>query len=478
MASKKMRDEDSRPNTTKGRSEEDMLSERRRKVPDIPKGATVISPSKTDKKDNPQATHSRGKYVPCQPPTIREGEKVETIPVVWKVVVNDTQEGGVAHPGVRVESTYDAIYPPERKLSNPHWGYRTPIDPSGIIKNNPTIPFTKAPMPRYVLSDATIYGNMDGNIAKYVRNTNESLVAAIPFGAGNELYENDPRLLRTVETFLKSISRNEERSLTISPPAAEGKPPYRARFAKPFAMMIQGMSTGLKTALLEFQTFAFRYNETPYALFFVDPAALTVSWIICNFRGGLVTDDREGMSRALEAIVQRLLDLPMARGTANELLREEGIGRDAEERIHMAISSLSLTFINRRDTHGNHDPVWQLQGRPMTYDLTRHRKWLRVVRQTTYIIGGTARLETEKKMVACVWCKLETHASENCPFPDTRDWKGPPRGEGFHEPEPRDARQSPKAKEGKRGKKDKTKSKGSKGTAGDEGHETKSVDDH
>ncbi len=132
----------------------------------------------------------------------------------------------------------------------------------------------------------------------------------------------------------------------------------------------------------------------------------------------------------------------------------------------MAVSSLTLVFIQRRNAEGGPDPVWQLQGRPMTDDLTEHRKWLRVVRQTKYIIGGTSHLETEKAQVACVWCKLETHVSEYCPFPATVDWKGPAPEAGYHEPEPRDARNPAHTKEGKRGKKDKRKAKGT-GSAGE-----------
>ncbi|KDQ32105.1 hypothetical protein PLEOSDRAFT_165415 [Pleurotus ostreatus PC15] len=394
----------------------------------------------------------RKEHIPCQPPTIREGTSTVKLSVVWTVEKRTVWEGENRRDIVQIQSSFAEQVKGAPNQPNPHWTTTKPSQPP-TASLNCAYPITAAAFPNVALTDAAILGNVRKEVADELRKHHDNYLALLPIGAGNELYQNARELTTTAADLINALA-NDGTQYTVAAPVREGDPPYGARFAKPFAMILREPSDALRHKLLKAKTIAFRMQGKGHAFIATEIQPDDRSWVICNYKGSPVTNDIVKMVEALKAIGDQVISSSGLRAIANRILKEEDVGRTAEERIHVVAAGLSLVFIDRQDENRRDDPVWQLHGRPLTKDEKKNREWLRAVRQVDFFLDATTVLVQERKPVSCVWCKSETHASPSCPLPLVKDWLGPPVSQEALAPEPRDTKTSREGKrESKRGPK-------------------------
>lgn len=149
-----------------------------------------------------------------------------------------------------------------------------------------------------------------------------------------------------------------------------------------------------------------------------------------------MSSDIGEMKKALGAVISDLFDNDGFTREVSKVLTARGIGQSVLERKIIMLSSLSLAFIPRSTDDIEHTPVWQLAGRPLYDNMKDHRQWLKMLRRIAFHIGDMKYLTSTTEIIGCVWCKAETHSSEDCPFPRLEDWKGPIPNHDFVKPEP------------------------------------------
>ncbi|KAF9492427.1 hypothetical protein BDN71DRAFT_1433211 [Pleurotus eryngii] len=317
----------------------------------------------------------RKEYIPCQPPTMKEGSSKVKLSIEWTVKKRLVWEGEKSREIVQIVSPFADQVEGTPTSCNPHW---SPTRPTPPTPTNPNckFPITNAAFPNVTLPEAAILGNVRKEMANELKQNPAKYLALLPLGAGNKLYENAREITRAAARLVSAMVNNNNR-YTVAAPVREGDPPYGARFAKPFAMILKEPSVELRCSLL----------------------------------------------------------------------RDEGIGHLVEDRIHVAIASMSMVYIDRADDKGRDDPVWQLHGRPAANDEKKYREWLRAVCQIKFFLDETTELDSERNPVGCVGCKSETHTNSSCPVPKVQDWLGPNVTNDQLAPEPRDVKTS---REGKR----------------------------
>ena len=319
--------------------------------------------------------------------------------------------------------------------SNPHYGI---TQASEKPEQPPTIPipYTTERFPKLTPSYATLFGNLNEATTKQVRSHPGCYIALIPFGAGQRLTQDNPELAKDLETFLKSLGFPGSNHLQVARPTPSVVPPNRARFAKPFPYLLLNAPEPLCRLLLWQQTFAFQINSKHLAFNAVSPDVQVESWVILNLSGSFVTPEQLHMINALRTIATTLMTDRAFLSMTNTQLAKRGIGKTATERAMISISTFRLTFIPRTLEDGIEQPIWQLQGMPISRDLKTHLVWLRIIRRTHFMVNNILSLEPDKSPFGCVWCKAETHSSENCPLPNTNDWKGPTPAHEYLTPDP------------------------------------------
>lgn len=109
--------------------------------------------------------------------------------------------------------------------------------------------------------------------------------------------------------------------------------------------------------------------------------------------------------------------------TSNHLAKQD-VGKLTTEWALISLSTFCLTFIPHTIADGTEQPIWQLQGMPVSNNLKDHQTWLRIICRTTFAIEQVLILEPDKDPFGCIWCKAETHSSTKCPLPAMDDWKG------------------------------------------------------
>lgn len=421
----------------------------------------VASRRDKGKEEGPRPKKKKREHVPCQPLLLRKGTSVTKLSIGWTIEKHTVWEGERQKEIVRVASDFAKQVTGAPTSTNPHWTDVLPL-PADATSLDCNLPITKAAFPNVTLSDAAIMGNVRREVVDKLRSNKRKYMALIPVGAGNKTYEKPRGLIRATEELVNEVA-NDGTQYEVAAPVREGEPPYGATYAKPFAMILKEPSDGLRRTLLNAKVVAFRYNGEGFAFMASNITPAEKPWVICNFKGGPVTRAADKMARALKAIGEQIISSTGLRMLANGILRDEGVGNSAEERIQVAIAGLSLSFIERLDTNGRDDPVWQLHGRPLTTVEKKHREWLRALRQIKFFINTTTELVQERMQVSCVWCKSETHTNPFCPLPKVKDWLGPIPPLDNLVPEPRDTKSSKEGKRGpKKGRKDKGKAKGKK----------------
>ncbi|KAF4578310.1 hypothetical protein EYR36_000117 [Pleurotus pulmonarius] len=344
----------------------------------------------------------KARYIPCAPPDFSclnsesPGGIASTQHITIDAATMEQAPLGTAMVKARLNGSTSTPLPENLQGDNPHWE----MSPSEENPSATTIPFTANPLPKIVYRASTVLGNVKDTVKKKLEEKRDSTVMLIPMGAGNRFTQGNPRYPDQVLTFLRTLRGAEGSKITIAPPTSQFTPPAKARFALPFAYIAGNVPSGLRETLIRRQTFAFQIDGKKYAFHAVAvPNEAPTSWVIANFDGGCVTSDINEMKKALEAILNTLFNDDTFTRQVNGALSKKNVGKSVLERKVVALSSMSLTYIPRKDEKGRETPIWQLAGRPIHDNPKDHRQWLKIIRRTTFDIGDMKTLTATKDQV-------------------------------------------------------------------------------
>ncbi|KAF7421285.1 hypothetical protein PC9H_011807 [Pleurotus ostreatus] len=384
-------------------------------------------------------TKKKPQYVPYAPPFLLGPQEntanavASTEHIILKEMIVNQGPLQTTLIQAQVNGFFSTELPDDLTNENPHWG----MIPKQGTPPATTIPYTVVDMPRMVHKHSTLLGNMKAEVKDMLDSRRGTSILILPLGAGNKFVRENDRYAEKVLTFLKSLEFAGGQAVTVAPPTHQFEPPTKARFALPFAYIAGNVPPELRNFLLHRQTFAFKILGKEIAFQAVEPPQdAPRSWVIANYTGGCVSSDIGEMKKALGAIISSLFDDDAFTREVSKALAAKNVGQSVLERKVIMLSFLSLAFIHRSTDEVEHTPVWQLVGRPLYDNMKEHRLWLKKFRRTAFNIGDMKYLTSTQEVIGCVWCKAETHSSEDCPFPRLEDWKDPIPNHAFVKPEP------------------------------------------
>ncbi|KAJ7143650.1 hypothetical protein C8R46DRAFT_1132648 [Mycena filopes] len=283
------------------------------------------------------------------------------------------------------------------------------------------VPFTLGTFPRIIIPFSILTGKMNPAQVEGIAGAPEDHVALLPHGAGRAFYQRRPHANREVLKFLETLDLDTD-GIDVALPIAHHTGKQGRDFDGPWPMILTGASEELKAFLLWYQTFAVNESLTFHAISF----DLEVEcWVIMTISGHAVRDDPKWMIKVLGQIKRRLWANTAFLNFVNTVLAAAGVAGSARERVVQATKSFELVYVDTGDKKGDHAPVYQLTGQPISNDPTTHRRWLALIRglQGGYVVG-MHELVIDKRFVDCTWCKSKMHPAHGCPFHGIEGWLG------------------------------------------------------
>jgi hypothetical protein len=277
--------------------------------------------------------------------------------------------------------------------------------------------FSRVAFPRVTFSKQ-LTTDLHPNLVGMINDDPSKYLAIIPFGGGKRFNEDNVMAGAQFTLFLKSLSEDqnkEDLSVVKATPATLPK----NEFDPPWVYIMEGGSPSLCNFLLWQQTFA----STPKIAFTIIPFDPTFcSWVIANITGDMVTGDPKIMHHALGVIKSTLWNDHGYRNITYACITVEGSPNPTECAFQSTLT-FELHFAPNK-SKSELAPMWILSGKLLTPNESLHQQYLRTIRGTTFFIG-MHKLEIEKRWLDCVWCKIDTHPSHQCNFPETDGWFGP-----------------------------------------------------
>ncbi|KAJ7727578.1 hypothetical protein B0H16DRAFT_1428949 [Mycena metata] len=284
-----------------------------------------------------------------------------------------------------------------------------------------TVPYTLGTFPRISMPFPRLTQNMSPGQVQGIEAAPKQYIALLPHGTGRSFYQRRPHANREAKAFIESFDLDTD-GIDIALPIAHhpGKKPRD--FDGPWPMILSGASPELRDFLLWYQTFAVNENVTFHAIAFNLDAE---DWVIMTISGDAVHPDARSIAKALGSIKRRLWADTTFVNFVNAVFAQAGIGGSACERVVEATKSFQLTYIDTGNAKGDHAPVYQLTGKPISKEPETHRRWLSLIRglRGGYVVGMHA-LVIDKRFVDCVWCKSKMHPAHGCPFHGVDGWLG------------------------------------------------------
>ncbi|KAF9494935.1 hypothetical protein BDN71DRAFT_1560805 [Pleurotus eryngii] len=323
---------------------------------------------------------------------------------------------------------------PPAYLENPHLQF-SHRDRAPLLPTESRIAYTQGYFPRVVKSLDSLLSEINEVTTEAIKSHPDKFITLLVYGGGDKIKEENPNLMKDIQAFLQGLAiKGGEKLRVIDPPKKTNA--QRGDFAKPHILLLQHGSPELRAFILWFQTFAFQIDGRKIAFSAVRFDINIRPWFITNITGQIIDDDPNMMTIAVETIKEHLSKDTAFRNHVNKVLTNREVGQSVLERKIIVLASFSLAFIPRATDEVEDTPVWQLAGCPVYDNMKDHRQWLKMIRRTDFHIGDMKYIRSTTEIIGCVWCKAETHSSEDCPLPRLEDWKGPIPTHDFVEPEP------------------------------------------
>ncbi|KAL4255511.1 hypothetical protein AB1N83_014248 [Pleurotus pulmonarius] len=317
---------------------------------------------------------------------------------------------------------------PPAYLENPHMQFSR-RDLAPLLPTESRIAYTQGYFPRVVKSLDALLAGIDEITAEAIKTQPDKFIALLVYGGGDKIKEENPNLMKDIQTFLQGLAiEGSEKLRVIDPPKKDGS--NRGAYAKPHILLLQYGSPGLRAFILWFQTFAFQIEGRKIAFSAVRFDISVRPWFITDITGQFVDDDPHMMNIATEVIKQHLSKDTGFRNHVDGCLAKIEKPRSINDRVRDALSTFEIWSMHITDKAKQERVVWQLFAKPIAGDGAEYTEWLRIIKSQRYFIDTAveiklAKLKSTKPYDSCAFCKCETHASEDCPYPKVADWKGP-----------------------------------------------------
>ncbi|KAJ3804710.1 hypothetical protein F5876DRAFT_70412 [Lentinula aff. lateritia] len=263
--------------------------------------------------------------------------------------------------------------------------------------------FSKFTFPRSYTPTPLLLKNVTTAQRERIEKLSDSILAIIPYLAGprwEAKYQS--KAIPTLELFLKGINFPERGKINLTMSIPKSTQACQD-FGRPWVIILDGISAAFWAWLLDLGLISL---TEPGATFFVKSFVDNkMSWVICNYAGAGVIDGTEYLADAL-----------------TELKRTKLIDHVLDD----LTSSWRLVFIRCNNKVGDPDSHLQLQGHPISIDISVQREWLKAVCSITVYVGFK-QLKPDNRELGCIGCKAETHPSWACPYPteNADHWLGP-----------------------------------------------------
>lgn len=328
-----------------------------------------------------------------------------------------TQESEASQPGTAY-----------RLIGNPH----TQSTQRGAAPHEPSesrIAYTRAIYPRIIKSlDALTAGILEST-AEAIRANPDRYIALLVYGGGNRVKEENPDLMKDIESFLKGLTiEGSERLRVVDPPKSDKA--SRGEFARPHILLLQDGSPKLRTFILWYQTFAFQIEGRKIAFSALRFDENVRPWFIADITGQVVDDDPNTMTEGLRAITNLLTKDTAFRNHVDACLARTEKPRPIDQRVNDVLNTFELHSMRVTNKEKKETLVWQLFANPIASNGKEYTEWLDIIKSQRYVVDTIHELvltqsKTDRPYDSCAFCKTETHPEEQCPFPHVADWKGP-----------------------------------------------------
>ena len=226
----------------------------------LPKGVHILNPGWT-------AVTPKKPYIPYCPPAFQNQAQGKRVSLDSSTLLCYTTLGNNAslpHDGptviVELVGATNDMNNVFNQIHNPHYGTtQTGNEP----EQPPTIPipYTTMHFPKLAPSYVTLFGNLHKTMVKQVQSHPKQYVTIIPFEAGPHLTQDNPKMSRDIESFLKSLGFPGSNHLQVACPTPNIVPKTQAHFAKPFPYLLLNLPEALHCLLLWQQTFTFQISN-------------------------------------------------------------------------------------------------------------------------------------------------------------------------------------------------------------------------
>jgi hypothetical protein len=278
-----------------------------------------------------------------------------------------------------------------------------------------SVVYSRAVFPKLSISLKSLLSNLLPALVDKVKANPAEYLAIVPFGAGKKFNADNPFASLRITEFIKSLGY-DHKGVSVAKASHLREP--SSEFDTPWIYFLIGAKGELHQFLVWQQTFAIN----PHLAFSVVPFdSNSRSWIIAFITGDFVANDATAKNQALGVIKHTLWNLPNFRRLANQCLAAANIPGSAAERAFLVTKTFDLCFA---PLSCDDPPMWALTGKPITEDDDIHREYLKIIRDTTYLVG-MHKLDLGKSWIDCVWCKMDTHPAHHCSWPQMQEWIGP-----------------------------------------------------
>lgn len=137
----------------------------------------------------------------------------------------------------------EATYTGEPLADNIHFQKSQRNEPLSPSPASITEPYTDAAFPRAVFESKDLLKNLDLKQVEFIEKAS-TVIAIIPFGAGQKFLVDNPKWNKEVEKFLKSLGFSGAEKLTVAPPTPRNKPDPKKAFAQPWTYILSNAPRG------------------------------------------------------------------------------------------------------------------------------------------------------------------------------------------------------------------------------------------
>lgn len=302
---------------------------------------------------------------------------------------------------------------------NPH-AMRTQQDAAPEFPGPGAVHFTNAVFERVPMTESTLLNNICQHQLALIEKNRDSVLLALPANPSRQHAKKYPNFPSDLANAIKSFGYGDDNVMVVQTKPAG--PVGRNKLSPPIVYIIPNASERARAFLRWYQTIAVNENLA-VSLYHLDDCER--SWVVATLGGTGLRPDTDAMVKTLKDAATALKKLTAFQKLVHRIFGLRGITGDGATHVRMALSTMSILHVNRRDPKtGDVRPVWVVMCEPISSDLEDHKLWIGYFKKLEYAYGWEP-LEHVSISVHCDFCMAVTHYHYECPRANAPDWLGP-----------------------------------------------------